>query len=63
MLFSINLLNKEIKSRYPEKIGDGSLVDSYRGYSIDIGYFDQDTYEGSLTGKDNIKIKLKYHLK
>jgi hypothetical protein len=46
MIFSINLLNKEIKHRYPEKSGEGSSDDSYRGYSVDVGHFDDDVFEG-----------------
>ena len=46
MIFSINLFNKDIKNRYPDKSGEGNQDDSYRGYSIDIGHFDNDIYEG-----------------
>lgn len=45
MIFSINLFNKDIKNRYPDKSGEGNQDDSYRGYSIDIGHFDNDIYE------------------
>ena len=46
MVFSINLYNKDIKYRYPEKSGEGNSDDSYRGYSLDTGHFDDDIFEG-----------------
>lgn len=49
MIFSINLQNKDIRNRYPEKSGEGSNDDSYRGYSIDTGHFDDDSFEGYFT--------------
>jgi integrin alpha 8 len=48
MIFSLNLTTKEIKNRYPEKSGEGNEDDSYRGYSLDIGQFDNDSFEGIL---------------
>ena len=45
MIFSINLLNKDIKNKYPERSGEGNNDDSYRGYSIDVAHFDNDIYE------------------
>ena len=47
MVFSIDSSNKEIKNKYPVKSEDGNNDDSYRGYSMDIGYFDNDSYEGA----------------
>ena len=48
MIFSLNLTTKEIKNRYPEKSGEGNEDDSYRGYSLDIGRFDNDSFEGII---------------
>ena len=48
MVFSINLYNKDIKYRYPEKSGEGNNDDSYRGYSLDTGHFDDDIFEGII---------------
>ena len=45
MIFSIDLNNKDIKHRYPEKSGQGNEDDSYRGYSIAVGHFDDDDIE------------------
>jgi hypothetical protein len=42
----MNLNNKEIRGKYPEKSGEGNKDDSYRGYSIDLGHFDNDHTEG-----------------
>lgn len=39
-------MNKDIKHRYPEKSGEGSSDDSYRGYSVDVGHFNDDVFEG-----------------
>ena len=47
MVFSLNLTNKEIKSKYPDKSGEGTEDDSYRGYAVDMGFFDNDSFEGS----------------
>ena len=47
MVFSIDSSNKEIKNKYPVKSEDGNSDDSYRGYSMDIGYFDNDSIEGT----------------
>ena len=41
----MNLNNKEIRGKYPEKSGEGNKDDSYRGYSIDLGHFDTDNTE------------------
>lgn len=46
MIFSINLFNKDIKNRFPDKSGEGNQDDSYRGYALDTGHFDNDVYEG-----------------
>jgi hypothetical protein len=46
MVSSINLFNKDIKHRFPERSGEGSTDDSYRGYAIDVGHFDDDIFEG-----------------
>lgn len=48
MIFSINLTNKEIRNKYPERSGEGSEDDSYRGYAVDIGYFDNDSLEDTV---------------
>lgn len=53
MVSSINLFNKDIKHRYPEKSGEGSHDDSYRGYATDVGYFDDDIFEGSHFLEEN----------
>jgi hypothetical protein len=45
MIFSINLFNKDVKNRFPDKSGEGNQDDSYRGYSLDTGHFDNDIYE------------------
>lgn len=45
MIFSVNLYNKDIRNRYPDKSGEGNNDDSYRGYAIDIAHFDNDIYE------------------
>ncbi|CAF0823367.1 unnamed protein product [Brachionus calyciflorus] len=45
MVFSINLYNKDIRHKYPMRSGEGNNDDSYRGYAIDIGHFDNDIYE------------------
>lgn len=45
----MNLNNKEIRGKYPEKSGEGNKDDSYRGYSIDLGHFDGDFNEGKLS--------------
>ena len=48
MVFSINLFNKEIRHRYPARSGEGKHDDSYRGYAIDTGHFDNDVFEDIL---------------
>jgi integrin alpha 8 len=45
MMFSVNLNNKHVKSKYPERSGQGKFDDSYRGYALDLGYFDSDSYQ------------------
>jgi hypothetical protein len=47
ILFSMSLYNKEIKHKYPDKSGEGNQDDSYRGYAIDVGHFDNDVFEGT----------------
>ena len=45
-VFAANMNTKEMRARYPERSGEGSRDDSYRGYSIDTAHFDNDIYEG-----------------
>ena len=45
MVFSISIYNKEIRHKYPSRSGQGKNDDSYRGYALDIGHFDNDIYE------------------
>lgn len=58
MIFSLNLTTKEVKHRFPEKSGEGNEDDSYRGYALDIGHFDNDKYEG----KNVIIIIIEMHM-
>jgi hypothetical protein len=46
MIFSVNLTNKDIKHKYPEKSGEGRDDNIYRGYAVDVGFFDGDSVEG-----------------
>lgn len=48
MVFSINMYNKEIRHRFPSRSGEGKHDDSYRGYAIDTGHFDNDIFEDIL---------------
>jgi len=49
MIFSINMHNKKITHKFPEKsASEGNYDDSYRGYSIDVAHFDTDIYEDSI---------------
>jgi hypothetical protein len=45
MIYGINLNNKDIKNRYPDRSGEGNNDDSYKGYAIDLGHFDDDFHE------------------
>jgi hypothetical protein len=60
MVFSINLYNKDIRYRFPDKSGEGNFVDSYRGYSLDTGHFDDDTFEGKYAFFITFSINNKY---
>ena len=60
MIFSIDLDNKDIRHKYPEKSGQGNEDDSYRGYSLGIGLFDDDNVEdlvvGAPRGRGSVEI-------
>ncbi len=53
MVFALNLTNKDIKHKYPDKSGEGRDDNTYRGYAVDVGFFDGDAIEGTFKINEN----------